>query len=93
MVRGRHASQLHVMRFIWDKIQIRRAKGSQNYVLKGELAFDPNRHLIYTMLRRRRSLPGGSDGEMNSSQNEPIKRDKDEAERMKKERMAKLKMV
>ena len=53
----------------------------------------PNRHLICTMLRRRRSLPGGDEGQVNLNQSGLVKRSKEDAERVTKERMAKLKMV
>ena len=80
-----------LVRFIWDKIQIQRAK--EVNVQKSWLALGPNKRLIYTMLRRRRSLPGGGEGEVNSSQGGLMKRNREDAERVKKEKMAKLKMV
>ena len=45
------------------------------------------------MLRRRRSLADGNEGKVNLSQSGLVKRNKGDAERMKKEKMAKLKMV
>lgn len=45
------------------------------------------------MLRRRRSLAGGDEGEVNLCQSGLVKQNKEDAERMKMERMAKLKMV
>jgi hypothetical protein len=45
------------------------------------------------MLRRRISLPGGDESEVNFSQDRLVKRYKEDAEKMKMERMAKLKTV
>ena len=45
------------------------------------------------MLRRRRSLADGDEGEVNLCQSGLVKQNKEDAERMKMERMAKLKMV